>query len=531
MRRAHGRAAACSCARRRTRRDRVVCVVGVAGAGKTTALRVLADAYRESGVPVLGAAPSGRAADELTAATGIRSRTIHRLLLDAQHEGGLPRGCVLIVDEAGMAETRMLAPLLELVEQAEGKVILVGDPAQLPAVGAGGLFPTLCDRLGAIEPDREPPPTRPDRARALAHLRAGDPEPYLAHAARPGASTSTTTPTSAKQRLLEDWWQAAQHDLAGTVMLAYRRDDVRDLNDAARALMLRAGRLGPERSCSAAASSESATASSAATTTRGSASATAPARPSSTSTRRGADAPDGRGATPHASTLDYAAEHLEHGYALTGHAAQGATVDRAFVLLRDQGALREWGYVACTRARTKLASTQPVSRSKASSTGASSPRAIQPHAWQTRWNGQAPRNSHPSRHCQKRAKSRDAPGNAAGASASKRSRRPSSASPPPRSNSAASAGSATVASAPNYEPRSPISERPSDSPAGSSPSRRSSNPSCGRNAPRGRASNRNRACPPERATAGATSISNCDRLAAGSGSHGENRNPHAPWAR
>ncbi|HZT85460.1 MAG TPA: hypothetical protein VE984_08595 [Gaiellaceae bacterium] len=47
----------------------------------------------------------------------------------------------------------------------------------------------------------------------------------------------------------------------------------------------------------------------------------------------------------------YAAEQLDYGYALTGHAAQGMTLDRAFVLLPDQGALQEWGYVACTRAR------------------------------------------------------------------------------------------------------------------------------------------------------------------------------------
>ncbi|HZT85688.1 MAG TPA: hypothetical protein VE984_09750 [Gaiellaceae bacterium] len=47
---------------------------------------------------------------------------------------------------------------------------------------------------------------------------------------------------------------------------------------------------------------------------------------------------------------DYAADHLDYGYALTGHAAQGATFDRAYVLLRDRGALREWGYVACSRA-------------------------------------------------------------------------------------------------------------------------------------------------------------------------------------
>jgi hypothetical protein len=49
----------------------------------------------------------------------------------------------------------------------------------------------------------------------------------------------------------------------------------------------------------------------------------------------------------------YAAEHLEHGYALTGHAAQGASVERAFVLVRAQGALAEWGYVAASRARAE----------------------------------------------------------------------------------------------------------------------------------------------------------------------------------
>ncbi|MFN8108333.1 MAG: ATP-binding domain-containing protein [Thermoleophilia bacterium] len=59
---------------------------------------------------------------------------------------------------------------------------------------------------------------------------------------------------------------------------------------------------------------------------------------------------------------DYAARHVRHGYALTVHAAQGATVDHAFVLASDQRQLAEWGYVALTRARhgTRIYLTEPT---------------------------------------------------------------------------------------------------------------------------------------------------------------------------
>ena len=334
--------------------DRVVCAVGVAGSGKTSALRVLGAAYRQAGIPVLAAAPSGRAADELATATGIRSTTMHRLLLDAQRRGGLPRGCVLVVDEAGMAETRVLTPLLRLIDDAGGKAILVGDHGQLPAVGAGGLFPDLCDRLGAIglsENRRQRDPAERD---ALAHLRSGDPEPYLAHAVSSGRLHLDDDATSARSRLLDDWWQAAERDPGGPVMLAYRRDDVRELNDAARALMLRAGQLGPDalqlgrrefRVGDRAICRRNDARSDVRNGTRGTVvELDLAGRALTLRTDAGALRP--------INSL-YALEHLDHAYALTGHAAQGTTIDRAFVLLRDEGALREWGYVACSRARTQ----------------------------------------------------------------------------------------------------------------------------------------------------------------------------------
>ena len=335
-------------------RDRIVCAVGVAGSGKTTALRVLGAAYREAGIPVLGAAPSGRAADELASATGVRSSTMHRLLLDAQLEGGLPRGCVVVVDEAGMAETRTLGPLLRLVDDAGGKAILVGDPGQLPAVGAGGLFAALCERLGAIglsENRRQQDPAERD---ALTLLRTGNPEPYLAQAASSGRLHLEDEATSAKRRLLEDWWPEAERDPGGTVMLAYRRGDVRELNDAARELMLRAGRLGPEalqlgrrefRVGDRAICRRNDTRCDVRNGTRGT---VVDLDLAGRALMLRTDAGD-----LHRINSVYAVEHLDHAYALTGHAAQGATVDRAFILLRDEGALREWGYVACSRARTE----------------------------------------------------------------------------------------------------------------------------------------------------------------------------------
>jgi conjugative relaxase-like TrwC/TraI family protein len=334
------------------RRGRVLCVAGTAGAGKTTALRVLAEAYRESEVPVLGAAPSGRAADELQAATGVQSSTLHRLLLDAHRERGLPRASVLLVDEAGMAETRVLAPVLELVEEAGGRAILVGDPHQLPPVGAGGLFPALCERLGSINLADNRRQRDLSERRALALLREGDPHPYLAHAARSGRLHLEHDPTEAKQRLLEDWWEAAQHDLAGSVMLAYRRSDVRELNEAARTVLTCAGHVGPDalkagrrefRVGDRVLCRRNDRTLGVRNGTRGT---IVNLDPSALVLRTDEG-------SLRSVPLGYAAKDLDLAYALTGHAAQGATVERAFVLLPNQGALREWGYVACSRARAE----------------------------------------------------------------------------------------------------------------------------------------------------------------------------------
>jgi conjugative relaxase-like TrwC/TraI family protein len=118
--------------------NRVVVVAGKAGTGKTFALAAAREAWQQAGHPVLGVAVARRAARELTSGAGIEATSTAALVHDLHTGKPLPTSCVLVVDEAGMAPTRQLAELLEHVEKADGKLVLVGDHRQLPEIEAGG---------------------------------------------------------------------------------------------------------------------------------------------------------------------------------------------------------------------------------------------------------------------------------------------------------------------------------------------------------------------------------------------------------
>jgi ATP-dependent exoDNAse (exonuclease V) alpha subunit len=334
--------------------DRVVCVVGHAGSGKTRALAALTDSFQREGFLAIGAAPSGVAAANLAAETGIPTGTLHRLLAEAKHQGGLPRNCLVVVDEAGMADTRTLTRLLWQAEHAHAKLVLVGDPCQLPAVGPGGLYAAIVERKGAIElTDNRRQHDELER-RALALLRGGQSRDFLAHAAARGRLDVADNRTEAKARLLADWWQSTDADLAGSVMIAYRRADVAELNAVARTLLTEQGRLGRGR-LRLDSGLELAVGDRILCTrndrhlqiANGNRGTIAAIDRTERAVLVGLD--DSRRVTLPAHYLD--ADHVVHGYALTGHKTQGLTVERAFVLADDQRALKEWGYVALSRAR------------------------------------------------------------------------------------------------------------------------------------------------------------------------------------
>ena len=128
----------------------------------------------------------------------------------ARHAWQLDPRTVLVVDEAGMVGSRKLARLLEQAEQAQAKVVLVGDDRQLAPIDAGGGFRALRLRLGASELTENRRQQQAWEREALELVRGGLVEEAVAAYRAHDRVVATESKPAATLALLQDWWQARQ---------------------------------------------------------------------------------------------------------------------------------------------------------------------------------------------------------------------------------------------------------------------------------------------------------------------------------
>jgi ATP-dependent exoDNAse (exonuclease V) alpha subunit len=327
-------------------------VVGVAGSGKTTALDTATSALEAAGYRVLGTSTSGQATRTLGTEAGMEARTFASLPWRLDH-GQITLDCrtVVIVDESGMADDANLARLALAVERAGASLVLVGDHRQLASVGPGGALAALLERRPdlVVTLDGNVRQRDPAERQALAELRAGSVDNAVAWYAQAGRIH--TQPARLDTLVaMTDAWAAdveAGHD---TALLAWRRNDVADLNRLARNHWARLGHLHGDDVHVDGGRAYAIGDRLVALTPNLRAGIVTSEPLTVTAVYEHAvtvGTTHGRQATLCGEAID--TTHLDYGYALTIHRAQGATYDRAHVLAAGGG--RELAYVAMSRAR------------------------------------------------------------------------------------------------------------------------------------------------------------------------------------
>lgn len=254
-----------------TQRPRRICLLaGYAGTAKTTTLQAVREAYEAEGYKVIGATLSGKAATELSNRAGIPSTTVRMRELELnpslarqlKHHGRqfirsmrrwktsklerlvIDPKTVLVVDEASMIGTKDMVMLTKAVAKGGGKLILVGDPHQLPSIDAGGPFGSIAERIHAVHLRKIVRQVDDGDRAAVKAMPEGEPEKALAHYVAKGRVKVAETRSDLFAELIADWKRSrgAQHPDKNIICAALNRE-VTELNDLAQALRLEAGTI------------------------------------------------------------------------------------------------------------------------------------------------------------------------------------------------------------------------------------------------------------------------------------------------
>ena len=229
----------------------VAVLIGRAGTGKGVVTRAATRSWQLEGNEVIGTAIAGATAKRLQADTGTdRSMTTDSLLHGIEKDHiRLDSKTVVIMDEAGMADSDRLPRLINLTTQHESKLLLAGDSAQLSSIGPGGLFKELEGKVPTVELTEVHRARHEWERQAWEEIRQGEPGRALARYQAHDRLHIHDTREEAMQAMVDRWDQSRQIAPDGqAVMITDGSNSERDtLNAMAQERRAQAGELGAHR--------------------------------------------------------------------------------------------------------------------------------------------------------------------------------------------------------------------------------------------------------------------------------------------
>ncbi|HGU7213413.1 TPA: AAA family ATPase [Legionella pneumophila] len=212
-------------------------LVGRPGVGKSYLLKPVKEHFEAHGCRVLGASLSGKVAKALQADTGIQSYTLASLNYRLQREMiCLTSSDVVVIDEAGMVDFASLSAVIDAVNKAQAKLILVGDPDQLKPIHKGEIFRGIASIAGFMELSQIRRQHDPMDREASLKLSKGQMDEALAHYDSKGAIVFSDTLHDSVALLVHEWQGDvnALSDIKEQVMFAFSRAAVASINLQAR---------------------------------------------------------------------------------------------------------------------------------------------------------------------------------------------------------------------------------------------------------------------------------------------------------
>lgn len=222
----------------------LVVIEGRAGTGKSYTMQALREIYEQSGLRVIGLAPTNQVSADMGKDGFGESMTAHSFLFQHKNKRlSLEAQTVLIVDEAAMLGTSAMVELMKVAQDQQCKVVLFGDDRQLSSVERGGLFSILRQRYGSCSLTEVRRQT--DWHKTVSELLSeGHTQKAVALLAEKSAIQWQETKEDSLSQLVQDWAVNSQISPSQErLILANKNRDVDTLNWAIRDIRVARGEV------------------------------------------------------------------------------------------------------------------------------------------------------------------------------------------------------------------------------------------------------------------------------------------------